>query len=227
LGFLISAAACRDADDDDVFSSDEVNAVDHSALSNTKTELELEQFATWVSDKENNLTKNKTISDINYQLAYLPKEYMAYTELKQEKNLTQERFEEVKKNYTGMTYFKFRIETKSGSGELLKYKLSSGQQYNERIDYMSFRMQEDIILVQGKDTLYPGMYHFERIYDIAPFATVMMAFDNKKFNPDGEFTIVFNDHLFHKGYIKYYYRTKQLIDLPNISGVWPYIKEQN
>ena len=84
---------------------------------------------------------------------------------------------------------------------------------------MSFKMQNDIFIVQGNDTLYPGMYHFERIYEIAPFATVMLAFDDKKFKPENEFTVVYNDRLFNKGFIKYNYSPKQLIDLPNIPGV--------
>lgn len=206
---------CKNSDE---VSSEESNVNEHATLQHTKTNLPLEQFVKWVADKENKLVRDKIISDINYQLAYLPCEYMAYTELKNE-NFTEEKFEEVKRNYEGMTYFKFRMEVNNGSGEVLKYNLSSGQQYNERINYMSFKMQKDIFLVQGRDTLLPGLFHYERIFELAPYATVMMAFDNEKFNPADEFTIVYNDHLFNKGYIKFNYKPKQLIDLPKITGV--------
>lgn len=185
---------------------------------NTNTTMPLDRFVTWINDEENHLLKVKEISDINYQMSYTPKECLAYQELKGEE-YTKEKFAETTKHYEGMTYFNLKIEVEEGAGELLKYKLTSPQQYNSRITYMSFEMQKDICLVQGKDTLYPGLYHFERIFSIAPYATVLLAFDNEKFKTDQEFTLVYNDRLFNKGFIKYNYSSKQLIDLPNISGV--------
>ncbi len=203
----------RDSADNDLEKS-----MQHVSLSNTQKELPIEQFVKWVGDKENDLSKIKEISEMNYHLSYMPKECLTYMELKNTE-FTKEQFDETKKHYEGMTYFNFRIELKGGQGELLKYNLSSPQQYNARINYMAFEMQKDIFLVQGKDTLPPGLFHFERIYEVAPFATVMLAFDNKKFDPNNEFTVVYNDRLFNKGYIKYNYKQKQLIDLPNLSGV--------
>lgn len=198
--------------------SEESDTQNHAVLENKSISLPLGDFVIWVNNKENKLLKVKEISDINYQMSFTTKECLAYQELKDEE-YTKEKFAETTKHYEGMTYFNFKIEVEEGAGELLKYKLASPQQYNSRITYMSFEMQKDICLVQGKDTLYPGLYHFERIFSIAPYATVLMAFDNKKFNTDEEFTIVYNDRLFNKGLIKYNYSSKQLIDLPNISGV--------
>lgn len=191
---------------------------EHLSLSNTKTELPLEEFVKWVGDKQNDLSKSKEISEMKYHLTYVPKECMAFLELKDEA-YTPEQFNNSLNSYKTMSYFNFRIELKDGKGELLKYNLTSPQQYTERINYVSFGMQKDIFLVQEKDTLLPGLYHFERIFDVAPFTTVMLAFDNEKFDPEKEFTIVYNDRLFNKGYIKYNYQPKQLIDLPNLSGV--------
>jgi hypothetical protein len=118
-----------------------------------------------------------------------------------------------------MSYFKFRIGKSEGTGELLKYNLSSAQEYTNRLNYISFEMQKDIFLIQDKDTVYPGLYHYERVFEVAPYATIVLAFDNEKFKPENEFTIVYNDRLFKKGYIKYNYKAGQLIDLPKISGV--------
>jgi hypothetical protein len=197
---------------------EEAKKNEHLQLLNTRKTLPMDQYVIWVRNTENDLSKIKEISDINYRLSYMPKEYMTYLELKNEK-YTKEQFQKVEKNYSDMSYFNFRIELKEGQGELLKYNLSSAQQYNDRITYMSFEMQKDIILVQNHDTIYPGLFHFERIFEVAPYTTVMFAFDNKKFNPQNEFTVVYNDRLFKKGYIKYNYKPKQLIDLPNTPGV--------
>jgi hypothetical protein len=191
---------------------------DLTEMGNTNTVLPLDRFAAWVIDKENHLAKEKTISEINFQLSYAPKECLAYLELKDEE-YTKEKFAETVQHYNGMTYFNLTIGLNEGEGELLKYKLRSPQQYNDRVNYLSFQMQKDIYLIQGKDTLYPGLYNFERIFSIAPHITVMLAFDNAKFRAGEEFTVVYNDKLFDKGFIKYNYASKQLIDLPNIAGV--------
>jgi hypothetical protein len=189
-----------------------------SELQNANLDLSVSQFNEWAADKKNYLIRDKELSDIKYQLSFMPKECLAYRELKNAE-YSKEQFEEAKKHYEGMSYFNFRMEVIDGTGELLKHRLSSANEYNNRINYLAFEMQKDIFLVQGKDTLYPGLYHFERVFEAAPYTTIMLAFDNLKFNPEKEFTVVCNDKLFNKGYIKYNYRTNQIIDLPNITGV--------
>jgi len=187
-------------------------------LHNVGREMPLVEFNAWVLNTDNNLLKTKNVGEINYNLSFVPKEFMAFNELKgQEYN--KEAFDVALSHYDGMSYFNFKIAIEEGQGELLKYKLSSAQQYNDRINYMSFKMQKDIFLIQGKDTISPGLFHFERIFEVAPFATVMVAFDNEKFDLQKEFTIVYSDKLFEKGFIKYYYQPKLLIDLPKINSL--------
>lgn len=193
-------------------------AQDHTVLAHVNETLPAAEFEAWVANPANDLLKSKAINDLDFKLCYMPKEKLAINELKGEA-YTEAQFRDACAHYKGMSYFDLRIGLIKGSGELLKYELASPQQYNDRIDYMSFRMQKNIFLVQGKDTLYPGLYHFERIFEVAPFATVMLAFDNQKFDPKEQFTIVYDDQLFHKGYIKYNYGTNQLIDLPTTPGV--------
>lgn len=191
---------------------------ENEPLQNIGMEMPLVDFNAWISAEENNLVKSKDISELNYKMSFVPKECMAFKELKGQE-YTNEEFDEALTHYKDMSYFNFRIEVPKEQGELLKYNLSSPQQYNDRINYMSFRMQKDIILVQDNDTLFPGIFHFERIFEVAPFATVMLAFDNKKINLEKEFTIIYNDQLFNKGYIKYYYQPNLLIDLPKINSL--------
>jgi len=187
-------------------------------LEHTNERLPMNEFLAWVANDENELAKTKELNEIQYKMCYLPKQTMAYMELKDEA-YTNEQFMQACEHYSEMSYFNFRLALTEGSGELLKYGLGSAAEYNERVNYMAFKMQDDIFLIQGKDTLHPGLFHFERIYEVAPYATVMLAFDDKKFDKENEFTIVYDDQLFHKGYIKYNYRPKQLIDLPNLTGV--------
>ncbi len=173
------------------------------------------EFITWCSNEDNHLSKSKTVSEMQYKVMFLPPESMAYTELKAEEyNL--EIFRKVSDSYKDMSYFNFRIQLSDGNGELLKYNLQSAMQYEERIKYVSFNMDKDLYIIQDNAIIYPGLYHFERTFEVVPYLTVMMAFDNKKFDKKREFTLVYNDRLFEKGMIKFNYQNNQLVDVPEI-----------
>jgi hypothetical protein len=188
-----------------------------SGLENVQTTLDLEDYNHWILDEDNGLVKNKKLSEIEYTLSFLPTDVLVQREGKMiggEKELL-----EMKSHYENMTYFNFRIAVPEAGAEPLKYKLSSAIEYEERIKYMAFQMKNDIRIVQGSDTLNPGLYHFERAFNVVPFVNVMFAFDNDKFSPAEEFTVVINDNLFNKGELKYNFQENQLIDLPKISAL--------
>ena len=212
----IAVASCRGKEMKEQLSE---QTEETSELKNhTEEKLTVQEFISWCSDKNNKLNKSKDIADIQFGLSYMPAESMAVLELRTEE-YDYPKFIEACNHYADMTYFNFKIEVINGSGELLKYKLESPSQYEGRVKYISFEMQKDIYLVQGKDTLLPGLFQFERIFEVAPYSTVMFSFDNKKFNRNNEFTIVYNDKLFEKGFVKFNYKNKQLINVPNISGL--------
>jgi hypothetical protein len=180
--------------------------------------MNVADFVKWCYDKKNQLNKVKEISELKYNLCYMPAASMAFVELRTEQ-YDYTKYKETCLNYSEMTYFNLKIEIPKNSGEILKYNLSSAGQYDKRVRYISFDMQNDICIIQDKDTLKPGLYQFERVFEVAPYATVMLAFDNKKFKPEKEFTICYNDKLFDKGYVKFNYKNGQLVNLPNINGL--------
>lgn len=193
--------------------SDEVNTVDF-----TNEKLTVPEFVQWCSDTDHGLSKVKEISEVKYQLSFLPKEAMALLELKKQ-SYTQKEFEEACSHYTDLTYFSLKLEIPDAHGEILKYNLSTASQYETRIRYLAFEMENDICIIQNGDSIKPALYHYERIYEVAPFAKTMVAFDNKKFDLSKEFTVVLNDRLFEKGYIKFNYKDGQLLNLPKTTAI--------
>lgn len=211
----IGFSACGDDSKNEILaSSDHVEQWEVKDYS--RENMTVNEFAGWCADDRNNLNKIRDVEEMKYKLSYLPAEAMAYLELRKEEH-DLAKYKKVIEDYSEMSYFNFRIEVKNNKGELLKYQLSSPGQYEDRVKYFSFEMEKDICLVQGRDTVFPGLFQFERIFEVAPYANVMFAFDNKKFNKDEEFTIVYNDKVFEKGFIKFNYKNKQLINLPNIT----------
>src|ERR1043165_4268973 len=90
--------------------------------------MPVENFARWAVSEENNFVKTKEMNEISYQLSFTPKELLAYNEVKS-RQFTKEELDEAVKHYEGMSYFNLRMVLSGGSGELLKYKLASAQQY--------------------------------------------------------------------------------------------------
>lgn len=215
---FILSTSCEGKKTDSIYSPDDVSSVESTGplVAIPEKGFTVSEFLKWCTDENNGLVKIKTITDLNYSISYMPSGSMAALELRTEKYDLQS-FLKVMDHYTDMSYFKLKIESPSHSGELLKYKLLSPHQYESRIKYLSFEMQNDIYIIQDNDTLRPGLYQYERAFEAAPYATIMMGFDNKKFNKEKQLTLCFNDRLFEKGYIKFNYLNGQMTHLPKIT----------
>ncbi len=195
-----------------------LNSSTESGENIKKKNISVSEFIRWCMDEQNELNKTLSISEVKYNLSYMPKENLAYLELKTE-SYDLEKFKKTSDHYKDMIYFNLRIAVPEAEGELLKYKLTSPAEYEQRIKYLSFGVQDDIFITQGKDTIKPGLCQYERIFEVAPYATIQIAFDKKKLNPEEGFTFVYNDKLLEKGYVKFTYKTGQLVNLPNITSL--------
>ncbi|MES2394411.1 MAG: hypothetical protein V4549_00305 [Bacteroidota bacterium] len=160
-------------------------------------------YVSWVEDMQNGLKVEKTIEDFTYTLQYKPLEYLALMELKKDSILTNE-LEKTIDNYSDLQYYTFRISA-PGEGELLKKKLGSTNEYYHRIQYYSFEMQKDLKLIDGKDTLDCALFHFERVYGLAPYATFVLGFPPTESMNNK--TLFYNEKVFGTGKI---YLTVQL-----------------
>jgi hypothetical protein len=103
-----------------------------------------------------------------------------------------------------------------GSTELLKYKNTSAQQYSDRVNYFAFGMQNDIALVDGNDTLHCDLYHYERAYDVAPSATMLLGFAKKNGSDRKDKTLIFYDRTFNKGMLKFKFAASTLYNKPKL-----------
>lgn len=214
--FLSSCVRIQEGTEKKDFSFNTNEDLNEYKIEYKSDKLGLSDFLSWYKSDEYKLNKIYKVSELEYSMNYVPAECMSFIELRREK-YDYKRFCEVKENYKGMLYFNLKIEVKEGKNELLKHKLESPQDYAARVKYISFDMQNDIYAIQGKDTIYTGLYQFERIFDVAPYSTVMLAFDGGMLNPNKGLTIVFNDKIFNNGLVKFNYKNEELTDLPTVT----------
>jgi hypothetical protein len=142
---------------------------------NKPLKLESLDYMKWFESENNGVRVNKKIGKFAFSALYKPYEYLALQELKSG-GVNRKVLDEKKAEYEGLQYFTFRISVDSQNEELLKVDLKSDKEYYSRIEYFSFDMQNDIRLIDGVDTLNCSLFHFERVYGLAPYATFVLGF---------------------------------------------------
>jgi hypothetical protein len=176
------------------------------------------EYANWVNQRvENPLIRTKKISEFNYSMKYLPLEFMICNELRKEE-ISQVEYDSLVSNYEGMEYYEMRIQIDDFNDETAKYQVADMGVYQQRIMYMSFAMQDNINIELSEDLTAPcKLYHFERTYGVAPYATILMGFSKEDLpEMEEERTIVFEDKLFNKGLIKFNWSMADLNNVPKI-----------
>jgi hypothetical protein len=175
------------------------------------------QYVKWVEDDQNGLKKVKTIDDIIYTAQYKPCQYVVCEEEKKTEladSIVKQRVSEL----GGMQYINLKIEITDQNGEFLRHGISTTEEYNDRINYFSFGMQKDVQLVDAGDTLPCLLFHFERLYNVAPYGTFLLAFPKGK-NTDGDKTLIIYDHVFNTGIVKLFFKGSDLKNTPQLEAI--------
>ncbi|MBA3680482.1 MAG: hypothetical protein H0W73_04860 [Bacteroidetes bacterium] len=170
-----------------------------------------EELVSFIDNTENGYIKNKKFGKVTYISILKPVDYM----------LAQKKISDSNKNYKksdfeDLQYFDLRIKIEDFKMEFIKYDLSSTGQYQERINYCAFNMQNDISLIDGKDTLNCVLYHFERAFDVIPYGHFILGFENKNKKSINAKTLCFDDKLFNNGIIKFTYSPSFLAKEPTL-----------
>jgi hypothetical protein len=180
----------------------------------TIDELRPADYVAWVREPENGLVKEKEVGEMKFAMLFKPVDYMICQE--ERKNEIQAlAYQEKLADLGDLEYYDLKIELKNGQEELLKHNLASPQQYTKRVEYYSFEMQKDIVLMNGSDSIPCAMLHFERAYDISPYATFLLAFPKQKSTNENR-TIIFRDRVFEKGTLKFQFNKKDLNLIPKL-----------
>lgn len=189
----------------------------------TSAGLNSAAYKEWIEDPQNGYVIQKKVSDFTFSAIHKPLEYLALQELKNQDVINQKQVKEKIEAYSGLQYFTFRIAAEAQSNELLKVNLSSEDEYYKRIEYFSFKMQDDLKLIDGEDTLSCSLFHFERVFGLAPYATFLLGFpqitnettNHKKKNSRSK-TLLYDDRMFGVGKIYMTFKEENLNQVPEL-----------
>jgi hypothetical protein len=181
-----------------------------------RAEMELSpaQYVSWANERSNGLFASKKIENIEYAIFAKPVDYILSKEILN--HVTNENdYSKAKSELSDLQYFDFRITVDNYHDEFLRYNLSSADQYQDRIDYCAFNMQNDIRLLNGSDSIPCVLFHFERSYSLVPYGHFLLAFQKTNLTSD-HITFYFRDNLMQNGIIKLIVNKDALSHLPKL-----------
>ncbi|HPI85880.1 MAG TPA: hypothetical protein PLR01_05870 [Bacteroidales bacterium] len=214
--FIFFMVSCANTESTDTIAGEKIVEVENGYIPAEKAKVKnVKDYVQWIQDPDNGFKKEKTINNLTFSAQFKPYEYIVCLEEKKDilpDSLVRRKVGELK----DMQYYDLKISLKEFAGELLKYQLTSSQQYTERVNYFAFGMQHDIHLVEGTDTLACELYHFERTFDAAPTSTILLGFHISNQKTAENKTLLFYDRTFNTGLIKFTFRTQELKNLPKL-----------
>ena len=178
----------------------------------------VDEYLKWVQNPENGFRKNKEMAEINFSVQFKPYEYIVCME-ERTNEIADSLLKRKRTELEGVQYYDLKISLTEKEGELLKYNLSSSDQYSKRVKYFAFEMQNDIQLVEGNDTLPCVLYHFERTYDTSPSCTILLGFDMNLKSISKQKTLLVYDRTFNKGLLKFTFKENKFLNLPKLQTI--------
>lgn len=176
--------------------------------------LSPEEFIQWVNNPVNGMVVHENVKEYKISLQYQPNLFLAITNT-EEGNRTKELIGEQLLKREGMQYFVLRLENYQTHESILEMDSKTEEDRIKRLSYFDYKMQSDIILVDGLDTLPCLIYHFEKNYSMTPYNSVVLAFDNSKDIENK--TLLIDGHVFDTDKIKLEIKKESLINIPRIS----------
>lgn len=182
----------------------------------SKKELLPSELIHWVENEENGLRKRQNFENYFFEAKYKPIEYIIALEGRSDV-ITQGKYESIREELSGLQYLDLNIGTLRSDGNALSSSISSNEEYFERLDYFITYARHDIFMVQGKDTLYPKLFHFERNYGLAPKNTLLLGFDQIKTVSDR--ILIIDDQILGVGRVKFMFENDKINLTPTLKRI--------
>jgi hypothetical protein len=174
------------------------------------------EYAKWIENEKNGLKIKKTIGEYEFILQYKPVEYVVVMEEKNER-LEKKTLDNRIEKLNGLQYFNLRLKSTDEKINVMNVNVKDDMDYNNKLNYFTFAMQQDVHLVEGNDTLNCSLFQFERNYELAPYVDFVMAFEKPK-TKEGESDkqFVFDDKFLGIGAVKIVIDKNSVKNIPQL-----------
>ncbi|PCI98239.1 MAG: hypothetical protein COB15_06225 [Flavobacteriales bacterium] len=141
----------------------------------TPEQLNRKEYVKWMTNPANGLIVNKAIDQYQLEVQYRPSTLIA---LQENYTISAENLKERSKILDNSLNFNFKIKANNPALKVMDIGNQTEQDYFLKLDYFTNGIQQDLKLIDGTDTLNCMFSVFERTYDLAPYVTFNLAFEN-------------------------------------------------
>lgn len=175
------------------------------------------ELVSYVRKGKNGLHKTKTIGSLSLDLQYRPVDYVIANEFRSN-TIDSEAYQQRKNELGDLQYYNLKLGfTGNEEMDITKYNVTTDQELQERLYYLSFHLKNDIRLIQGTDTLAPVLYHFERSFDLSNHRTFVLAFEETDKTYDNDKTFYMDTPILETGPLKIKIDKKSIKNVPNLN----------
>lgn len=184
-----------------------------SGCQSTSEQLAPSSYLTWVEGVDNGWLESKELGDFEFEVFLHPQEYQLLKENSQSV-LAQAEWDSLTSRSQAYQHATLRIRSTDGKTPVLRNGVNSQHEYEARIAYLAFAIQQDLSITQNGETLPCRLFHFERSFDLAPFITCTMAFP--AFEQKGTVQFQFNDQHFGNGPVRLAFSQDRFLSTPTV-----------
>lgn len=176
--------------------------------------MQPEEIVNHIESKSGGLYQEKNIGNYYFSAQYRPISYILALEVKRGE-LDKKNIENRRKDMGNMDYINFKIDTRNNSMPMLKMGLSDETAYFTRLQYF-INGQDRFKLVEGNDTNYCKLYHFEQSYGLAPYNTIVLGFERKNTKRNHDIELIYDDQNLGTGPIILHFNKSDIEDFPEL-----------
>ncbi len=193
-------------------------------LNGCKVRFDTEQaMYHWINDPENGLVKTRNISGLQLTMKYLPPEYLAFKELKQKADISEQVIDSLVNYYQNSFTFLLTIgpsPAHENNVDIMMAGIPDFQAYKQRSLTMNFNMAEYLSLTAAGKEWKPVLSNLENNYGLQDHRNIYMVFTPEtgmgEIQDSPDLKITYNDELFHTGLNHFKYKLEDLGNIPAI-----------
>lgn len=176
-------------------------------------EKRIRKFKKWYLENEFRLSQVIELDSFYVSANYLPSQMFLANELISNNITSNQAFKESSDKYLNYTEFKIKVEYRFGLDPILKVSKDK-EDYKLKQHYLIESLRNDVVLINGNDTLFPLDSHFENNYGVTPFAVFHLVFDKVK--NDLPNRLIYRDFVFTNKEFSFDFTELKINSIPNI-----------
>lgn len=174
----------------------------------------------WLNEPENGYVKRHHANGFSMTLKYLPAEYLAYKESKEDPSLLE--WNDLLGEFKDSRTFLLSIEHELAGVDVTNYGVRDMPAYKKRISQLNFNIKDYLFLKDGSgQKSKPALTTFENLYEIGGKKVFYIVFSKEQndYTPPEHLDIVFEDPFLETGISHFVFKTDDIDNLPPLQFI--------